>query len=451
MKALSKKETLSIGLMLFALFFGAGNMIFPPSLGQAAGTSFAQAITGFIVTGVGLPLLGVAAIAVSGGNLQSIGNRVHPMFGLIFTIVIYLAIGPFFAIPRTGSVAFEMGMAPFLPEELKASGLSLLLYTVIYFSITYWLCLNPSKLVDRIGNLLTPLLLLIIAIISVRSLMSPIGDFGDPAVAYQQAPFIKGFIQGYLTMDTLGALVFGIVVLQAVKDRGISDRGQLVKTTLKAGVIAGIPLALVYLALGYLGATSQSLFPHAENGGQLLTLVVNHLFGSFGTVLLGLAITLACLTTSVGLISASGQYFAGLLPTVSYRKLIAILTLFSTVVANLGLSQIIAFSVPVLIGIYPLAIVLILLSFLHRYFRGYRAVYIGGTIGTALVSVVDALKQLGVPLDVITSYYDRLPLYQEGIGWIAPALIGALIGYLIGNMQKPKPRLRHQMPKINKF
>ncbi|MET3289385.1 UNVERIFIED_CONTAM: LIVCS family branched-chain amino acid:cation transporter [Brevibacillus sp. OAP136] len=449
MKALSNKEILSIGLMLFALFFGAGNMIFPPSMGLAAGTSYTSAIIGFIVTGVGLPLLSVAAIAFSGGNLQTIASRVHPIFGLVFTVVIYLAIGPFFGIPRTGSVAFEMGMAPFLSQAEGASNLSLLLYTVIYFSVTYWLCLNPSKLVDRIGNLLTPLLLLIIAIISIRSLVAPIGDFAAPSVAYQKAPFIKGFIEGYLTMDTIGALVFGIVVLQAVKERGITDRRQLVKTTLSAGVIAGAALALVYVALGYLGATSQSIAHDAQNGGQILTMVVNHLFGSFGNVLLGLAITLACLTTSVGLITASGQYFASLFPSFSYRKLIGILTLFSTVVANLGLSQIIALSVPVLIGIYPLAIVLIILSFFHRYFRGYRAVYVGALIGTAIVSLVDAFVQLGVPLDVITAFYNRLPLYPEGIGWIAPALVGALLGYLIGNMRKPQPRVQQQ-PRIDK-
>ncbi|MGE5703258.1 MAG: branched-chain amino acid transport system II carrier protein, partial [Clostridia bacterium] len=257
-------------------------------------------------------------------------------------------------------------------------------------------------------------------------------------------PFVKGFIEGYLTMDTIGALVFGIVMLHTVRDKGIENRKEIVKTTVRAAIVAGIGLALVYLSLGYLGASSQSMFAHAENGGQLLTMVVYHLFGSSGNVLLGLAITLACMTTSVGLVTACGQYFSDLLPSVSYRTIVGIVTLFSAIVSNLGLTQIIAFSVPVLIGIYPLAIVLILLSFFHQSFRGYRSVYVGAMIGTALISIVDALKQIGLPMQSLTALYAGLPLYAEGIGWIAPAFVGALLGLFIGKLRDPRPTGKKQ-------
>jgi LIVCS family branched-chain amino acid:cation transporter len=414
--------------MLFALFFGAGNMIFPPSLGQAAGTHFWAAIAGFIVTGVGLPLLGVIAIAISGENLQSLGGRVHPVFGVVFTTIVYLSIGPVFAIPRTGTVAFEMGAAPLLPEGMKSGAWSLFLYTLVYFAITLWLSLNPTKLVDRIGKILTPLLLITIAVISIQGIVHPIGPLEPPAEAYQSAPFFGGFVQGYLTMDAIAALVFGIVVITAVQERGVKERKQLALTTLKAAVIAAIGLALVYIALGYLGASSRSAVGATENGGQILTAVTSFLFGSPGTILLGAAITLACLTTSVGLVTSCGQYFSRLFPKLSYKAVVCVMCLFSLGVANLGLTQIISFSVPLLMVIYPLAIVLIILSIFHPIVKGSPGVYLGALVGTALVSVGDGLQQLSLQPDWLLAAYDKLPFYAEGIGWLLPALAGGLLG-----------------------
>ncbi|MFY0545164.1 branched-chain amino acid transport system II carrier protein [Brevibacillus sp. H7] len=429
MQEFTKSETIKLGLMLFALFFGAGNMIFPPVLGQAAGTSVWTAMLGFVITGVGLPLLGVVAVGLTGGKLQSLASRVHPVYGIVFTWIVYLAIGPFLGIPRTGTVAFEMGLLPFLPQGESDSGLPLFLYTLAYFAVTFWLCLNPSKLVDRIGKVLTPALLLIIAIVFVQAILNPVGGMGQPAEAYEAHPFIKGFLEGYLTLDALSALVFGIVVTSAIEERGITERRKLTWTTVKAGMIAVAGLGLVYLALGYLGATSVSLGA-SENGGQILTSLVQHLFGPVGLLLLGAAVTLACLTTSVGLVTASSRYFSEQMPKVSYKTVAAVLCLFSAAVANVGLTQLIAVSVPVLVAIYPLGIVLILLSFLHGIFKGYRTVYVAASICTAAVSLVDGAKMLGLPVEGLTSLYQNLPLYAEGIGWLVPAVVGALAGYI---------------------
>ncbi|RFB34693.1 branched-chain amino acid transport system II carrier protein [Brevibacillus sp. VP] len=433
-KQLSKKETVTIGLMLFALFFGAGNMIFPPLLGQTAGSSVWIAILGFVLTGVGLPILAVAATATTSGDLKIIAGRVHPLFGIIFPTLIYLAIGPFFGIPRTASVAYEIGLSPLLSESLKGSSLPLFLYSIVYMAITFWLCLNPTKLVDRIGKVLTPTLLLIITILFVRSIFKPLGDFPVPSEAYMNNAFFKGFLEGYLTMDTLGALVFGIVVISSIQSRGITDKKSITMATVKAGSIAGVALALVYMALAYLGAGS-SILGVSTNGGQILTTVVAYLFGQSGVVLLGTAITLACLTTSIGLITACGQFFSTLIPALSYKVAISILCVFSLIVANLGLNQIISYSVPVLAGLYPIAIVLILLSLIHKQIKGYKEVYVCSVLFAGIISLVDCLHAFGFTLGKITEWLQILPLYSVGIGWVIPAILGAIIGYIVGSLK----------------
>ncbi|MDM5315269.1 branched-chain amino acid transport system II carrier protein [Fictibacillus sp. b24] len=423
-----EKRTLSVGLMLFALFFGAGNLIFPPALGQSAGDMVWQSMIGFFITGVGLPLLGVIALARSGGGLQTLTERVNPLFGAGFAIILYLAIGPFFGIPRTGTVAYEMAAMPFLPESMNG-GLPLFLFTVVFFALTYWLALNPSKLVDRIGNILTPLLLIIIGTVLVKAIITPVGKLGQATPEYASSPLIKGFMDGYLTMDTLGALAFGIVVITAVKQPGMKKE-QVTKMVIKAGVIAALCLAAVYGILAYLGATSQAL-GKSDNGGQILTNVVSQLFGQPGNLLLGLAVALACLTTSVGLVTACGEFANKMFPKLPYKTVILVLSIFSAGVANLGLSQLIKVSVPVLTAIYPVAIVLIILSYFHEAFSGRQEVYLGGIIATALISIADGLKAFGFNLGSIEQIYSHIPLYADGIGWLLPALIGAVVGFII--------------------
>ncbi|OYD06278.1 branched-chain amino acid transport system II carrier protein [Paludifilum halophilum] len=431
MNTLSKRETLSIGLMLFALFFGAGNMIFPPALGQASGSQVWAAMAGFIITGVGLPLLGVVAIGLSGGNLQTLASRVHPVFGIILTVVVYLTIGPIFAIPRTSTVAYEIGVVPFLFEGVEEAGFPLFIFSVLFFLLTYWLALNPSKLVDRVGKILTPILLTIIVVLFISSLIEPVGPVGIPVSPYKEAPFFEGFMEGYLTMDALAALVFGIVAVTAAQERGVTDRRSLAWSIIKAGMIAAVGLGSVYLILAYLGSTSQVL-GLSDNGGEVLTNVVQTLFGPAGSLLLGSAVTVACLTTSVGLVTACGIYFSKLFPSISYKQVVVAVALFSMGVANLGLTQIIAVSVPVLAALYPLAIVLILLTFTHQWFRGARSVYVGAMLGTGLVSLADGLKAFQVDLGALEGVYSWLPLYEQGVGWLLPALLGALIGFFAG-------------------
>ncbi|MFC3885818.1 branched-chain amino acid transport system II carrier protein [Bacillus songklensis] len=426
MTSLSRKDTLFVGLMLFALFFGAGNLIFPPFLGQEAGGNFWPAILGFIITGVGLPVLTVIAIALAKDGVQTLGNRVHPLFSVIFATAVYLSIGPFMGIPRGANVAFEMGVKPFL--STPDSKMALFIFTVVFFFLVYWLSLNPSKLVDRIGNLLTPVLLIGIALLGAGGLMKFDGNLGKTSAKYAESPVFSGVMEGYLTMDTIAALAFGIVVVTSIQAKGVTDRKSIVKVTLKAGVIAGIGLAAVYLVVGLLGAKMAGTY---ENGGQLLTVAAKQVYGQAGLMLLGLIVMLACFTTCVGLVVATSQFFVKLLPKVSYKMFVSMITLVSFLVANLGLNQIISLSVPVLIIIYPITIVLVALSFCHQAFQGSRLVYAGALLGTGIMSLYDGMKMFGFETDVLTSLFELIPLYTVGLGWVIPAVAGGLIGYTV--------------------
>lgn len=427
---LSTKQIMAVGLMLFALFFGAGNMIFPPFLGQDAGTHVWTAIIGFLITGVGLPLLAIIAIARV-GDVQTMASRVHPVYGVIFTVVMYLVIGPLFAIPRTGTVSYEIGVIPFLSENAVNSPLPLAIFSVVFFAITAWLAMNPTKLVDTIGKILTPALLIILAVIVIKALITPLGDPQTPTGPYVDGPFFKGFVEGYLTMDTIAALVFGIIVISSIQGLGVSNKKSITKICVKAGLIAAAGLALVYLALAYIGSTAPEALGLQENGGAILSGAANHLFGSFGSVILALAIVFACLTTSIGLVSACATYFNKLMPRFSYKTIVLIFSIFSMIIANIGLTQLIAFSVPVLVIIYPLAIVLIVLSFFHNFFKGYSLVYIVALIPTGIISLIDGLNTAGLNVSALTDALNFLPLFDQGIGWIVPAIVGAVVGYFI--------------------
>ena len=430
MEKLGRGQLLFVSLMIFSMFFGAGNLIFPPQLGQLSGTNMLVSMGGFLISAVGLPILAIAVVAKAGG-LHVLANRVHPGFALAFTVLIYLSIGPFLGIPRAASLAFEMGISPFLPDALGESHLPLFIYTVVYFGIAYWLSMSPSKLVDRFGKVLTPILLLLITGIFAVSLVKPIGVFAAPIGDYALFPLLKGFLDGYLTMDAIAALNFGIVISSVLTGMGVTEEKELVSNTIKAGAIAGVLLAIIYGMLAYLGAVSQIRFGVTENGAQTLTNVVLYLFGEKGAILLGVVFSLACLTTSVGLLTSCSQYFAKLMPNISYKHLITVLSVSSMIFANVGLTQILRISVPVLTAIYPMAIVLMVLGFLDEFFKGNSYVYLFAMICTSFVSILEALGQFGLESSVLGG----LPFYSKGLGWIIPAAVSAIAGCFYGNLK----------------
>jgi len=432
---LSRTNYIVLGFTLFALFFGAGNLIFPAELGQYSGTKLFIAAFGFAITGVGLPLLGIMAIGFSNSNnLQALASRVHPIYGVLFTVMLYLTIGPFFAAPRTGAVAYEIGFAPFISEANLDVGL--FIFTVVFFGITLWLSLNPAKLVDRIGKILAPALVILLAVLLITAFINPMSAIEDAKEAYITAPFATGFIEGYNTMDALASLVFGIIIINAVSQMGVKSRKGILSATGKAGFVAVALLGLIYLGIAYLGATTTGALGLFETGGPVLSGAASHYFGTVGVVLLAILITLACLTTSIGLMTACGEYFNTLFPGISYKVFVTLFTVLTFGIANFGLEQIINYSLPVLMFLYPLAIAIIILAFTSPLFKHKQIVYILTIIITFLVSIIDGIKTLCETLEIdyynwlipiINLYEKYLPMYEEGLGWFVPFMIVLII------------------------
>lgn len=438
MNRLKGFDLLALGFMTFALFLGAGNIIFPPSAGMAAGEFVWQAALGFLLTGVGLPLLTVVALARVGGGMDRLTAPLGKVAGTVLAVAVYLAIGPLFATPRTAVVSFEMGIAPFSGN----SGTPLFIYTLLFFAAMLFLVINPGQLVNRIGKFITPVLLAALLVLGGAAIFAPAGEVGAATENYRTAPLIKGFLEGYLTMDTLGALVFGIVIATAIRDRGVTEPALVTRYSMIAGVIAAVGLSLVYLALFYLGATSQGIAAGAENGVQILTTYVQHTFGTPGSLLLAVVITLACLTTAVGLTTACGEFFSALLP-VSYRTVVIVFALSSLLVANQGLTQLISVSVPVLVGLYPLAIVLVALSLLDRFWLSPSRVLVPVMGVTLIFGIVDGLAAAGLG-NWVPALFSQLPLADQSMGWLVPVLVMLILAVVTDRLLGRAERVQNR-------
>ncbi len=435
---LSVKQLVSLSLMLFALFFGAGNMIFPPAMGQSAGTSVWVALAGFIFTDVGLPVLCIAAVVLSGRSLNKAVGTPGDKFGMCFVVLLYLLIGPLFAIPRTGSVSFELALLPFLGTDTNTLLFSFI-FTGIFFGATYILSANPSKIVSIVGDILTPVLLIAIFIIGIGAIVNPIGPMSAPVGDYNTIAFSKGMIEGYMAMDALAAGIFALIVIENVESMGVRSEKGIIKYTMLAGVFAAIGLAVVYGVLAYVGATAGSL-GQFSNGGALLSAVANHMFGTVGQLILGVAVLFACLTTSIGLTTACGDYFSTHFESLSYKKVISAVCLFSFFVSNIGLSQLLSITLPALLMVYPVLMALIITSFLRSVLN--KGAYIGIVLGTMLISIPDGLVTFAATYmpamaDSLKVFLvDMVPFYELGIGWIIPALICGAVGFAISAMKK---------------
>ncbi|CAM5520181.1 Branched-chain amino acid transport system carrier protein OS=Lysinibacillus sphaericus OX=1421 GN=LS41612_19680 PE=3 SV=1 [Lysinibacillus sphaericus] len=297
---------------------------------------------------------------------------------------------------------------PFLSEAAQEHWAPLFITSIVFFALILYLAFNPSKLVDRVGKILTPALLIVILLLAVKSFITPMGESGTAVGNYTDSPFYEGFVQGYLTMDVLGALVFGIVILQALRGMGMNDTRKQVKTTIFAGIVAAIGLAFVYISLGYIGNTSIGAIGTSDNGGVIIAKSAEYLFGDFGSIILSVTILLACISTAVGLLTANAQFFNKLFPQISYKTFLIVFTLFSVAITNVGLSTIINTSLPVLLIIYPLAIVLMVLSLVDHFFKGGRIVYVLALIPTFFATLYDGLKQMKI---TFTSYAEHFKYF----------------------------------------
>lgn len=433
---LSKKNMVVVSFMLFSLFFGAGNLIFPPFLGQNAGSRTIPAIMGFLATAVILPVLGVVVVAKFHG-LDQLGQKVGSKFALVFTVLIYLSIGPGLGIPRAASVPFEMAVAPYLPQGADPM-VWRAVYSFVFFLMALWLCLNPGQLVNRIGKVLTPLTLICLTVLFVGFLVKGNSQVAAPQGAYEKTAFLQGFTDGYQTMDTIAALNFGLVIANTLAALGIHDEKSQIANTVKAGLFAGSILAAVYLALTYMGMCSSGVYAIQENGAWTLRQIVYQIFGNGGALLLAAIFTLACLTTCVGLINSISRYFSTLFKKVSYKTWVLVIVAFSFLVCNLGLNMILSISIPVLNAIYPISIVLIALGLTDRFWKNNRFVYPMVIFGTGAASVLYALDAAKVPLGTLGLLCKKLPMFSSGFGWVSIALVMFLMSLAAARFTRKK-------------
>ena len=447
-KRLNIKQKMLVAATLFGMFFGAGNLIFPVHLGQLAGRNAVAAMIGFITTAVGIPILGVAAIGnTHSDGLQALANKVGNVYGLLFTCLLYLTIGPFFAIPRCATTSFITGIHPLLGSG-SSEALGLLIFSSAFFALVLFFSLRPAKITVWIGKIINPLFLVFFAILVITALCNPGASVSsvEPVSSYQSGALFSAFIEGYGTMDAIAGLAFGIVVIDIIRSMGVTDDSAVAMDVLHSGILTGLLMAGIYVATILIGAQSRGLFEISQNGGIALAQISDHYLGTAGSIVLAVTVTCACLKTSIGLVTSCADTFARMFPKgFTYKTWAIIFTVFSFCISNFGLSKIIEYSLPVLMFLYPLAITLILLALSGKLFAHDRAVYISVTAFTCFSALFDFLKTLpegvqsGLHLGGMISFADRvLPWFNLNLGWVVPAAVGFALGLLIHTIRKPK-------------
>ena len=421
---------ITMGLALFATQFGAGNLIFPPFLGRETGSNWLIGFAGFFIMDVGLAALAIySVVANREGTVDGVTNKLGAIPGKVFVSIILLLLGPIICIPRTSATTYEMGIKGLLP------GVPLWAFSLLFFIVTAVLALNPSGVVDIIGKFLTPLLLLVMIVLIVLGIVNPIGA---PIATKDLVPFQTGITNGYQTLDGIGGVTVTIILIIAAKKHGYTERNEVKKLVAGADIISATLLGLVYGGLSYLGASTAS-DSHFDGLAQapLLIAITNKLLGGWGVIALAIIILLACLTTSIGLSSVIGDYFAGLSKgKVSYRTVVLVTIGFSFFMSNLGLDKIIALAAPILSAFYPPLIVLVIFALLDKWITSK---YVGGIAAYTVffTSLLSVLHGFGLPFDFIK----LLPFTKLELGWVVPAIVGALIGFIYSATRRNKLNL----------
>lgn len=417
--------------MLFSMFFGAGNLIFPPLLGAHAGTHFWPAMIGFLIAAVALPVLAVIAIAITGTNLRDLSAQGGKTFAVLYSAVVYLSIGAFYALPRTGAVSFDVAVTPLTGWT---GLLPSFLFNICFFGLTLALSLNPNGLIDKLGKWLTPALLILLLVLIVMALSTMSHHSFAPAPKFTAAPISTGLLEGYFTMDAVAGLAFGIVVVAGLRERAAGALRPAVRGTMAAGVIAGALLGVIYAGLGYLGQLVDNPTSYTS-GATLLSDVAASTMGTGGKVVFGLIVLLACLTTSVGLTAASAEFFSALVPKLQYKWLCVAFAVISCLLATMGLSTVLAVAGPIIGFIYPPALTLIVVTIVqHLAHRPLPTFARWAVVVSVVMSAMDSVGQLGV--SAVAALLRSLPAGTLGLAWILPTLLAGVVGYILKDMKR---------------
>ena len=432
------KEILVMGFALFAMFFGAGNVIFPPYIGIMAGSGWPAALLGFTITGMGMPLLGLLATFRAGGDVDKFAGKVSLSFAKLFNFAILLCIGPMFAIPRTAATTFEVGILPYLgpvhARPIMGISWEAITVSVLFFAVTLYFSLNPSKIVDQIGKYFTPVLVAMLAFVIVKGIVAPVGQPIDPRVPNV---FTMSFTEGYQTMDALASMAFAAIIMGNIMSRGHGNTGEGMAMAVKVAIVAMVGFLFVYGGLIYLGATGSGFFQGNEGHTKITVELISRVAGDFGRYALSISVLFACLTTAIGLTTAVSEYFEKLLnKRVTYTALVWIIVLVSAVLSVYGVKYIISLSVPVLYALYPVAIVLILLNLFDFGFS--TGLYRGAVAGAFLMGILYGLQHVSLVADLAKNALFAVPLGQEGFAWIFTAVLGGIVGGFLGRSKRPQ-------------
>jgi LIVCS family branched-chain amino acid:cation transporter len=422
---MKKTDIIILGLALFAMFFGAGNLIFPPAIGNLAGIDWFLAMIGFFITGIGMPILGIMAIIKAGGSIQDFGKHVGPRFSIIFGLIVVLILGPFMGVPRTGATTFEMGIAPLLPS------IPSWIVITIFFLLTWLLSVKQSSIIDIIGKWLTPVLVTLLLFIVGVGVFKGIGD----PVTSNTSAFKLGFTGGYQTMDLFVAIMLGAIILKTLKDKGYHE-SKFFGITWRAGIIAAFGLAIIYGGLLYLGATGQTLLTDVTSRSMMTVAIVDAILGNIGSLLLGVCVSFACLTTSIGITAAAGEFLSDITPdNIKYNHVITVSVIVSGLMALGGVEFIVGVAGPLLTVIYPLGIVLVIMNIFTDYIE-HKLSFKWTVIVTLLISLPLGLSELGLLTDQITLIMSSLPLYDLGLPWLLPAIFGFSLSSIYYELKK---------------
>lgn len=421
------KDIIIIGFALFSMFFGAGNLIFPPFIGMTSGSNWLISFLGFVLADVGIILLSINAVAKA-GSFQNVVGKAGKKFGITLEVIMMLCLGPILVIPRTAATTFEMSILPL------TSSINSVIFSVLFFGLTFMLTIRPTKVMDIIGKFLTPVLLLALGLLITKGIMSPIGKLN---INNDNSLFVNGLSQGYQTMDALGIGGVTTLIMTSFISKGYIDKRENISMTLKSAFIAGCGLVIVYGGLAYLGATVSTVYDSSISQTALLVNITHNLLGKSGILLLGIIVAFACLTTSIGLTSVTAKYFEDVTnKKLKYSHLVAFICIFSSVASNLGVDKIIAIAAPILTIIYPVSILLVIMSTFNKCFSK-SAVFKCSAYITLLISLLNVVDSLGININFV----HKLPLDSIGFNWVVPAIIGGLIGKFIMKDKKNKEDL----------
>lgn len=415
-------DSIVVGFALFAMFFGAGNVVFPPYIGMHAGEQWANGFLFYFIADIGLALVAMFAILHAGGA-DNITGRIGHVASKVLMCAVILCIGPMVAIPRTAATTLEMSVTPFF------SGISPVVFSIIFFAVILLLSIKQSAVIDIVGKILTPALLIGLLVLIVKGFVSPIGDIVDTGVSASEVT-VNGIKSGYQTMDVLAAMAFGIIILSSADEKGYTDSKSAAKMIGIAAALSGVLLLIVYFGLTYLGATASTVFPTDISRANLVIGIVELLLGKAGLIIFAIVIALACITTAVALVSSAASFFAKLAnDKISYGVFVVVICVSSAVISNLGLDMIIAIATPVLDIVYPPMLVLILLSWFGD--KLHKSVYVSSVAGSLIASVLATASLYGMSVPVI----DSLPLASLGLGWLTPAAVFGLVAYLVSKVK----------------